>query len=60
MNDATKYLNALKGNNGNFDEISLGETLGFSEGKTKDIIKTLLDLGEIEFQSFGLCSYRVK
>lgn len=60
MQDTDKYLNALKTNNGQLDEISLGETIGFSEEKTKQIIDKLLAENKIEFQSFGLCSYKLQ
>ena len=59
MQETNTYLNALKTNNGQLDEISLGVTLGFSEEKTKQIINQLLVENKIEFQSFGLCSYRL-
>ena len=58
MDNNQKYLNALKANNGQLDEISLGESLGLSEEQTNQIIAELLADNKIEFQSFGLCSYR--
>jgi len=58
--DKDKYLAALKNNNGQLDEIALGETLGFTSDKTNQIIEELTNEGKIEFQSFGLCSYKVR
>jgi hypothetical protein len=58
--DKQKYLTALKANNGQLDEIALGEKLGFTEVQTNQIIADLLTDNKIEFQSFGLCSYRPK
>jgi polyhydroxyalkanoate synthesis regulator phasin len=57
-NEKQTFLEALKGNNGKLDELSLGTSLGFTEIKTKQIIDELVKEGKIEFQSFGLCSYR--
>ena len=55
-----KYLEALKSNNGKLDEITLGESLGFTADATSRIIEELMNEGKIEFQSFGLCSYKVR
>jgi len=55
-----KYLVALKNNNGLLDEIALGESLGFTADKTSQIIEELVNEDKIEFQSFGLCSYKVR
>ncbi|GAA3927509.1 MULTISPECIES: DUF7343 domain-containing protein [Chitinophaga] len=59
ISDKEKYLMALKKNNGRIDEISIGLNIGFSDEKTTQIIAELVNEGKIEFQSFGLCSYRV-
>ena len=58
--DKEKYFLALKNNNGQLDEIALGESIGFTSDKTTQIIEELVNEGKIEFQSFGLCSYRVR
>jgi len=58
--DKEKYLAELKANNGQLDEIALGETIGFTADKTNQIIDELVNEGKIEFHSFGLCSYRVR
>ena len=58
--DKEKYFLALKNNNGQLDEITLGESIGFTSDKTTKIIDELVNEGKIEFQSFGLCSYRVR
>ena len=58
ITDKEKYLMALKSNNGLLDEITLGKTIGFTEDKTNQLIDELVTEGKIEFQSFGLCSYR--
>ena len=55
-----KYLQALKINNGQLDEIALGEEIGLTEDEINQIIDQLVTEGKIEFQSFGLCSYRVR
>ena len=60
ITDKEKYLTALKANNGQLDEIALGETIGFTEEKTNQLTDELVNEGKIEFQSFGLCSYRVR
>ena len=54
-----KYLAALAANDGRVDEYSLGEALSFTDSKTKQILDALEQEGKIEFQSFGVCSYRV-
>jgi DNA-binding Lrp family transcriptional regulator len=59
MKDKEKYLIALKQNNGEQDEYTLGEMLGFTDEQTKQIIEELEQEGKIEFISFGLCSYQV-
>ena len=58
--DKEKYFAALKANNGQLDEIALGESIGFTQDKTNQLIDELVNEGKIEFQSFGLCSYRVR
>jgi hypothetical protein len=58
--DKEKYLAALKANDGRLDEITLGKSIGFTEDKTNELIDELVNEGKIEFQSFGLCSYRVR
>jgi hypothetical protein len=55
--DKDKYLAALKGNNGQLDEVTLGQTIGLTNEQTEKIINELEDEGKIEFQSFGVCSY---
>ena len=55
-----KYFLALKNSNGQLDEIALGESIGFTNDQTIQIIEELVNEGKIEFQSFGLCSYRVR
>jgi hypothetical protein len=57
--DSEKYLKALKENNGQLDETSVGLSIGLSEEKTSNVIDELVNERKIEFQSFGLCSYRV-
>jgi hypothetical protein len=58
--DNEKYLSALKNNNGKLDEITLGESIGFTNDKTTQIIHELINEGKIEFQSFGICSYIIR
>jgi len=52
------YLNALILNDGQQDEITLGENLGLTEEVINKIISELLAAKIIESQSFGICSYR--
>ncbi len=59
MDDKQKFLKALINNKGQMDEYTLGEAIGFAQDKTKIIIDELVNEGKIEFQSMGLCSYRV-
>lgn len=58
--DKEKYFLELKNNNGQLDEIALGESIGLTSDNTNQIIEELVNEGKIEFQSFGLCSYRIK
>ena len=58
--DKQSFLEALRINNGKVDEYTLGNALGFADDKVKKIIDVLVQEGKIEFQSFGLCSYKVK
>lgn len=53
------FFNKLKESNNKKDEYEIGESLGFTSEKTKDIINYLLEKGKIEEQSFGICSYNV-
>ena len=57
--DKEKFYLALKNNNGQLDEIDLGEGIGLTSDKTTQIFEELVNEGKIEFQSFGLCSYKV-
>lgn len=60
MNQKGTYYIALRNNNGNMDEISLGETLDLDEDKTMKIISQLLSEYKIEFIPEGSANYRVK
>lgn len=59
MSDKLKYYQALKASNGCFEEIELGEQLGFEEDTTRKIISSLLSEYRIKFETHGKCSYRV-
>ena len=58
MSDKEKYLIALQNSNEQLDNITLGESIGFTSVKTTQIIEKLLNEGKIKFKSLGLFSYR--
>ena len=60
MNDKEKYLQAMKDNKGKFDEIMLGESLGFDEDKTMKTISQLLSEFRIDYKPERHCNYSVK
>ena len=60
MNDKEKYLLAMRANQGNLDDITLGESLGFDEDTTRRILSKLLLEFKIYFEPCGHCDYRVK
>lgn len=60
MEDKKKQLLlALKRNNGKIDEGTIGASIGLSEKELDQALTELVDEGKLEFQSFGVCSYRV-
>lgn len=60
MDNKEKYIQALKSDNGHFDEIDLGETINIDEDSTRKIISLLLSEHRIEFVANGACNYRIK
>jgi hypothetical protein len=60
MDNKYKYYEALKIDNGNLDEIDLGEKTGLDEDTTRRIISMLLSEHKIEYISNGACNYRIK
>ncbi|WP_299533087.1 hypothetical protein [Ulvibacterium sp.] len=59
MMDQLKYYEALKLDNGRLDEIELGERLGISETRTRELIAILLSEYRIMYASNGYCNYRI-
>lgn len=60
MNNKEQYLKALIADNGNHDEISLGEALNIDEESTRKLISMLLAEYKIEFAVNGACNYRLR
>lgn len=57
MKNKERYYLALSINNGRLNEIGLGETLGFGDDKTMQIITQLLSEHKIEYCENGKCDY---
>jgi hypothetical protein len=53
------YYKALIENNGQLNEIDLGEKLGLNEEETREIIAQLLSEHKIEFMENRSCNYRI-
>lgn len=58
MENKESYYLALSKNNGRLNEIDLGETLGFGDNETMQIITQLLSEHKIEYFENGKCNYR--
>jgi hypothetical protein len=56
--DKEKFLDALKQNKGQVDEISLGKKLGFNKEQTDKILDSLLSDEKIEYNMQGVCTYK--
>ncbi len=57
MENKDRYYNALIENNGQLNEIDLGEKIGLDENKTREIIVQLLSEHKIEFTENRACNY---
>lgn len=52
------YYKALVENNGQLNEIDLGEKLGLGDAETREIIARLLSEHKIEYVASRFCNYR--
>ncbi|MBM1106918.1 hypothetical protein JQC67_12270 [Aurantibacter crassamenti] len=57
MNNKEKYYLALKQNNGRLNEMDLGESLGFEDERTRQIIVELMEEYRIAYLQNGNCNY---
>ncbi len=57
MENKEKYYRALIENNGQLNEIELGEKTGFDEEETRQIIMRLLSEHKIEYLEHRNCNY---
>ena len=57
MENKEKYYNALIENNGQLNEIDLGEKFGLDENETRVIIVQLLSEHKIEYAENRACNY---
>ncbi len=57
MENKEKYYKALIENNGQLNEIDLGEKMGLNENETNEIIAQLLSEYKIEYTENKVCSY---
>ncbi|MUH36159.1 hypothetical protein D9O36_09920 [Zobellia amurskyensis] len=58
MENKESYYLALSENKGRFNELDLGEQLGFTDELTTEIITQLLSEHKIEYYENGHCNYR--
>ncbi len=58
MENKDRYYNALIKNNGQLNEIDLGEKFDLHENETREIIVQLLCEHKIEFKEYRACNYR--
>ncbi len=59
MVNKDNYFKALVENNGQFNEIDLGEKIGLNEEETTEIIAQLLSEHKIEYVENRDCSYSI-
>lgn len=59
MKNKDNYYKALKQDNGQLNEIDLGEKLGLDEDTTRQIITQLLSEHKIEYVENRVCSYSI-
>jgi hypothetical protein len=59
MENKNRYYNLLKEDNGQQNEIDLGEKIGLNEEETREIVSQLLSEHKIEYKENKACNYRV-
>lgn len=59
MENKDRYFKALVENNGQLNEIELGENIGLDEEETREIIAQLLSEHKIEYVKNESCNYRL-
>ncbi|MEE9362247.1 MAG: hypothetical protein V3U92_06590 [Cellulophaga sp.] len=57
MENKEIYYKALIENNGQLNEIDLGEKIGLDENETREIIAQLLSEHKIEYEENRVCNY---
>lgn len=57
MGNKDRYYNALIENDGQLNEIDLGEKFGLEENETREIIVQLLSEHRIEYKENRACNY---
>lgn len=60
MENKEKYYKAFIENDGQLNEIDLGEKIGFDEDETNKIIVQLLSEHKIEYTENRACNYSLK
>ena len=60
MKNKERYYKAFKENNGQLNEIDLGEKFGLDENETREIIVQLLSEHKIEYTENKSCQYSLK
>ncbi|MBP2616653.1 hypothetical protein [Chryseobacterium jejuense] len=58
MENKDRYYNALIENDGQLNEIELGEKFGLDENETREIIVQLLSEHRIEYKENRACNYK--
>ena len=59
MENKQRYYSALLENDGQLNEIDLGEKLGLREEETNEIIAQLLSEHKIEYAEHRACNYKL-
>ena len=57
MENKERYYNSLIENNGQLNEIDLGEKIGLHQEETREIISQLLSEHKIEYSENRACNY---
>lgn len=60
MENKDKYYKVFMENNGQLNEIDLGEKIGLNEDETRAIIVQLLSEHKIEYVENRICNYSLK
>lgn len=58
MESKDRYFNALIEDNGQINELDLGQKMGLDENETMEIIAQLLSEHKIEYVENNACNYR--